>query len=188
MTVLVTGATGFLGSHVAEQLSREGRPVRALVRRSSDTKFLSSLPHVELAYGSPIDRQAQRIAESLGLPLHLGALGEAERLGLRIVEGGQVDVGLAIGGSKIPLRDQAEASGSVKHDVEPAVVQFLRADDLADASGVEQRRRLAFARRLDHSDSASPRERVANHIAIARLENMKRQLGAGKQDCPSQRE
>jgi len=55
MTVLVTGASGFLGSHVAEQLSLRGRAVRALVRRSSNTKFLSTLPGVELVYGSVED-------------------------------------------------------------------------------------------------------------------------------------
>src|SRR4051794_41015733 len=37
---LVTGATGLLGSHIAEQLASRGRRVRALVRPSSDTAFL----------------------------------------------------------------------------------------------------------------------------------------------------
>jgi nucleoside-diphosphate-sugar epimerase len=40
MKVLVTGATGFLGSHVAEQLARQGHAVRVLVRRTSDRTFL----------------------------------------------------------------------------------------------------------------------------------------------------
>jgi len=40
MRVLVTGATGFLGSHVAEQLARQGHAVRVLVRRTSDRSFL----------------------------------------------------------------------------------------------------------------------------------------------------
>ena len=40
MRVLVTGATGFLGSHVAEQLARQGHAVRVLVRRTSDRTFL----------------------------------------------------------------------------------------------------------------------------------------------------
>ncbi len=40
MRVLVTGATGFLGSHVAEQLARQGHTVRVLVRRTSDRSFL----------------------------------------------------------------------------------------------------------------------------------------------------
>ncbi len=30
MKTLVTGATGFLGSHIAEQLAREGHTVRVL--------------------------------------------------------------------------------------------------------------------------------------------------------------
>lgn len=40
MKVLVTGATGFLGSHVAEQLARRGHEVRVLVRSTSDRSFL----------------------------------------------------------------------------------------------------------------------------------------------------
>mgnify|MGYP003734141325 FL=1 len=51
---LVTGATGLLGSHLCEQLVQRGQPVRALVRRSSDTAFLESLG-VETAYGDITD-------------------------------------------------------------------------------------------------------------------------------------
>jgi nucleoside-diphosphate-sugar epimerase len=40
---LVTGATGFLGSHLVERLVHEGQPVRVLTRPSSDTRFLDSL-------------------------------------------------------------------------------------------------------------------------------------------------
>ncbi|MGL4550770.1 MAG: NAD-dependent epimerase/dehydratase family protein, partial [Gemmataceae bacterium] len=47
---VVTGATGLLGSHVAELLRKRGERVRALVRASSDTAFLRSLG-VELAEG-----------------------------------------------------------------------------------------------------------------------------------------
>ncbi|HEY3237159.1 MAG TPA: NAD-dependent epimerase/dehydratase family protein [Polyangiaceae bacterium] len=55
MTVLVTGASGFLGSHIAEQLSKQGRRVRALVRKTSNTAFLRTLEGVELAEGSVED-------------------------------------------------------------------------------------------------------------------------------------
>ena len=43
MRVLLTGATGFFGSHIAEQLARDGHTVRVLVRRTSDRSFLRSL-------------------------------------------------------------------------------------------------------------------------------------------------
>lgn len=58
MKVLVTGASGFLGSHVAEQLVREGHEVRALVRKTSNLTFLKSLSSVELAYGAVEDADA----------------------------------------------------------------------------------------------------------------------------------
>ncbi len=56
MKVLVTGGSGFLGSHVAEQLSAAGHTVVALVRKSSNRKFLQTLGNVELAEGSVEDR------------------------------------------------------------------------------------------------------------------------------------
>ena len=54
---LVTGATGLLGSHIAEKLAERGLPVRALVRPSSETGFLESLG-VELVRGDLTDRAA----------------------------------------------------------------------------------------------------------------------------------
>ncbi len=47
---VVTGATGLLGSHIAEQLVARGEQVRALVRPSSNVEFLQQLG-VELAAG-----------------------------------------------------------------------------------------------------------------------------------------
>jgi len=43
MTTLVTGATGFLGSHVTRQLVATGQPVRVLVRRTSQLQALEGL-------------------------------------------------------------------------------------------------------------------------------------------------
>lgn len=42
--VLLTGGTGFLGSHVAELLVEGGHDVRATVRATSDTRWLDPLP------------------------------------------------------------------------------------------------------------------------------------------------
>jgi nucleoside-diphosphate-sugar epimerase len=54
MMNLVTGATGLLGSHIVEKLVQAGQPVRALVRPSSDSRFLDSLG-VEKAFGDVTD-------------------------------------------------------------------------------------------------------------------------------------
>jgi nucleoside-diphosphate-sugar epimerase len=47
---VITGATGLLGSHIAEQLVNQGQKVRAIIRASSDVTFLRALG-VELALG-----------------------------------------------------------------------------------------------------------------------------------------
>lgn len=50
--VLLTGGSGFLGSHIADGLAARGVEVRALVRPSSSVAHLSSLPGVTLVRGS----------------------------------------------------------------------------------------------------------------------------------------
>ena len=59
--VLVTGGTGFLGSHLVEALAARGEEVRALVRSSSDKTHLESLG-VELVYGDLNDLQSLKAA------------------------------------------------------------------------------------------------------------------------------
>jgi nucleoside-diphosphate-sugar epimerase len=54
---LVTGGTGLLGSHIAEQLVARGETVRALVRPGSRTEFLQSLG-VELVEGDLTDPES----------------------------------------------------------------------------------------------------------------------------------
>lgn len=55
MKALVTGATGFIGGHVAAELVRRGYEVRALVREGCDRRRIATLD-VELAFGDLRDR------------------------------------------------------------------------------------------------------------------------------------
>jgi 2-alkyl-3-oxoalkanoate reductase len=70
---LVTGATGMLGSHIAERLVARGRRVRALVRPTSDTRFLQSLG-VELVVGDLTDPLAcVRAVQGIQMVYHAAA-------------------------------------------------------------------------------------------------------------------
>lgn len=71
---LVTGATGFIGGHLAQRLVREGYRVRCLVRESSDLSVLEALD-VEVARGDLTDAGSLiRAAEDCRFVLHCGAL------------------------------------------------------------------------------------------------------------------
>src|SRR4051812_23097376 len=61
--VLVTGATGLLGSHLVERLKARGNRVRALVRPQSRTGYLESLG-VEILRGDLTDPIACAAATS----------------------------------------------------------------------------------------------------------------------------
>ena len=58
-TIFLTGATGLVGSHVAEEAIRRGHKVRALVRASSDTTWLDA-QGVEKVAGDLADADALR--------------------------------------------------------------------------------------------------------------------------------
>jgi dihydroflavonol-4-reductase len=61
MKVLITGGTGFIGSHLAELLLTKKYSVRCLIRKTSDLKWLHGL-NVELVYGDLFDTEALRKA------------------------------------------------------------------------------------------------------------------------------
>src|SRR3990172_1469949 len=54
MNILLTGATGFIGSHLARRLHRQGHTLRAITRKSSDKKWIGDIPiaYVEGDYGN----------------------------------------------------------------------------------------------------------------------------------------
>ncbi len=51
MRVFITGATGFLGSHVAQALAAQGAQLRVLTRRTSNKRNLEELPPFESVEG-----------------------------------------------------------------------------------------------------------------------------------------
>jgi len=70
---LITGATGLLGSHIAEQLHRRGEKIRVLVRPGSDTRFLDTLG-VEKVFGDLNDLPAiTKAVQGVKTVYHSGA-------------------------------------------------------------------------------------------------------------------
>jgi len=61
--VLVTGANGFVGSHICEALLSSGFGVRALVRKTSDLANLNGLA-IDLVYGDITDPESLHTAVS----------------------------------------------------------------------------------------------------------------------------
>ena len=72
--VLVTGASGFIGSHLVERLSKRGEMVRALVRPSSlGVGFLESLG-CQIVYGDLSDaNQVREAMKGIEIVYHVGA-------------------------------------------------------------------------------------------------------------------
>jgi nucleoside-diphosphate-sugar epimerase len=62
-TIFITGATGLVGGHAVEEALRRGYRVRALVRASSDTRWLDQW-NVEKIAGDLADAQALRLGVS----------------------------------------------------------------------------------------------------------------------------
>lgn len=73
-TVLLTGATGFVGRNVARELSSRGVSLRALVRRTANIQPLSGLP-VQFAYGDVTDPASlEAAAQGSDTVIHLVAV------------------------------------------------------------------------------------------------------------------
>lgn len=80
--ILLTGATGFLGSHIAGALVEAGHAVRCTVRRTSDTRWIDDLGvetlELDLATPSPSDSSIDEALGALDAVIHCGGLTRAK--------------------------------------------------------------------------------------------------------------
>jgi dihydroflavonol-4-reductase len=75
MQILVTGATGFLGSHIARGLVDAGHAVRALARPLASRALLADVPEIVWAAGDILDPPSLRAAcEGCEVVVHAAAL------------------------------------------------------------------------------------------------------------------
>ncbi|MCU0850381.1 MAG: NAD-dependent epimerase/dehydratase family protein [Candidatus Thermoplasmatota archaeon] len=74
MLALVTGGTGFIGSHLVDELSSQGYTVRVLQRTSSNPRFLEGKP-ISPVMGDLTDRESLvRACQYVDVVYHIAAL------------------------------------------------------------------------------------------------------------------
>ena len=72
--VLVTGSTGFIGSHLVDELIKRGFKVRCLVRNGSNLSVIEG-KSVEIAMGSYSDIESlENAVKDVEVVFHLGAI------------------------------------------------------------------------------------------------------------------
>ncbi len=121
MTVLVTGATGFIGSHLVSQLQARGDAVRALVSPAGDAGFLESCG-VEIARGDVRDARAvERSVAGCDIVYHLAAHRTRSRAPERVLRAVIVDgtenvaqAALRSGVARLVLCSAARVYGTVR--------------------------------------------------------------------------
>lgn len=78
LRALVTGANGFVGSHLVEGLLERGYQVRCLVRKTSNLRWISGL-RVEYVYGDIADKDSLKgFFEDVDLVFHAAGLTKAK--------------------------------------------------------------------------------------------------------------
>ncbi len=115
MKVLVTGATGFIGSHLAERLQSEGNEVRILLRETSNRRWINHF-EAEHIVGSLSDVDSlKRAVEGVDYVYHIaGVVASKDRAGF--------------------YRGNVDATRNILtavEEVNPGVKRFLHSSSLA---------------------------------------------------------
>ena len=77
LKALVTGGTGFIGSHLVEALLQRGVEVRCLLRKSSDLKWIKGLP-IECVWGDIQDQSSlKKAVKGVDLIVHSAGITKA---------------------------------------------------------------------------------------------------------------
>lgn len=102
-TTTITGATGFIGSHLARALARRGDDLRVLIRRDSDEGLLDGIAYERIT-GDVTDRRAvRRAVEGSSRVFHVAGM-----TSMRAADTGRVfDVN--VGGSRIVAEESLAA-------------------------------------------------------------------------------
>ncbi len=110
-TVLLTGATGFIGKYIAQALVEKGYALKCLVRESSDTSFLQTLPDTAIVVGELTQPQTLAgIGDGVDFCIHLAAMGHVSSVS---EESYRAFVALNEAGTQ-NLIDALKASGGVE--------------------------------------------------------------------------
>lgn len=72
--ILITGATGFIGSELVKELSKKTKSIRCLVRAGSDTRLIEGYD-IEILKGSLIDKESlENALEGITTVIHMAAV------------------------------------------------------------------------------------------------------------------
>ena len=107
--ILVTGSTGLAGSHLLQELTSQGKHVRALHRKNSNKDFVR---HVFNAYAKDAEKQLSLIEWVEGDVLDIYSLEEAMR-GIKKVYHNAAVVSLSAGDRKLLAKVNTEGTANV---------------------------------------------------------------------------